>query len=188
MDRKNIILLSGKQGSGKTTLANRLLKALPGSKLIKFADPLYEMQAACLPILKEYGLRPTTMEKDGELLQILGTEYGRKKLGENVWSDVAASRAATFHVFRKHDWVVIDDCRFENEFDAFPTAWRFRLECPKEVRQSRCSYWREADEHPSETGLDAYAADNKFYMTLHTGHMPIELCVKYILTEIGTHG
>jgi hypothetical protein len=63
---------------------------------------------------------------------------------------------------------VIGDCRFENEFDAFPHALRVRLGCPEEVRKSRCSMWRENTQHPSEIGLDKYAKEGWFDLYLHT--------------------
>lgn len=148
-----IILLSGKQGSGKSTLAEGLLNRLPGiTKVMKFADPLYAMHDACLPILKEYGIRDKAMIKDGDLLQILGTEYGRRKIREDLWVEILRQRVNTSLA----DNIIIDDARFINEVNMFPDALKVRLECPVDARKPRVSYWREDQSHPSETGLDSY--------------------------------
>lgn len=167
LEKQKIIVISGKQGSGKSTLSKNLCEALRGVNF-KFAGCIYEMHNLCLPILKAYGVVPKTMDKDGELLQILGTEYGRNKRGADVWVKATQWRIADFSKNFPDHWAIIDDARFENEFDAFPHAWRLRLEASRDVRKRRADYWREADDHPSEIALDKYAADGKFDLTVHT--------------------
>lgn len=164
--QSRIILISGKQGSGKSTASRHLRKWAMQHKLIpseiKFADPLYALHAACLPVLKSFGLRPEDMEKDGELLQVLGTEYGRNRLGNDVWVNVARRCVDKWLAIDTNNICIIDDMRFENEFDAFPDAVRIRLEASEEMRKQRCSYWREDTKHQSEIGLDVYANRGKF--------------------------
>jgi len=169
----NVVLLSGKQGSGKTTFAEALSKVLLPSTQLKFAQHLYTMHDTILPYIKALGLRPDDMEKDGELLQVLGTEYGRKCLGSDCWVNatkyVAEGIVNKFSQMYAQDlWVIIDDARFENEFDAFPEALRVHLSAPESMRRERAHSWREKTDHPSETGLDNYQEQGKFDLYLHT--------------------
>jgi len=168
---KRVFVLSGKQGSGKTTYA-KYLQAMLGTdntKIFKFAEPLYAIHDRCLPVLKELGIRPKEMEKDGELLQVLGTEYGRKRLGENVWVYALLRKIHPWVTASEMNFAIIDDCRFENEFDALKEdAYMIRLQAPEDVRKARCSYWREDVNHISETGLDEYARALKFDVLMNT--------------------
>jgi len=162
---RNIIVISGKQGSGKSTQAEMLqaiaLKDGFVPLRVRFSEVLYELHNVCLPLLKKYGIRDATMEKDGELLQVLGTEYGRKLLGDDVWIKVLRRRVDYWLRVEPH-LIIIDDCRFENEHDAFSDALRVHLECTEEMRKARCSYWRTNTNHPSEIGLDNYIASGRF--------------------------
>ena len=53
-----------------------------GGKVLKFADPLYEMQAE---IYKIAGLKHNSNTKDRKLLQLLGTDWGRNTKFPNIW-------------------------------------------------------------------------------------------------------
>ncbi len=169
---KKVIVISGKQGSGKSTLAKMLQNHFDlldySTQVLKFADTLYAMHDACLPILKAHGIRPESMEKDGELLQILGTEYGRKLLGEDVWAKALMKRLKDFQEITRNSLAFVDDCRFPNEFDILKDqAVLIRLNCSTEVRKERCSYWREKI-HESEIALDEYAEQGKFDIYIDT--------------------
>jgi hypothetical protein len=169
----NIILISGRQGSGKSTLADGLQKFLflrQSFKVfrVKFADTLYKLHTACLPILKDAGVRPEEMTKDGELLQVLGTEYGRKCIDEDVWAKAARRNVDDLLLEYPAAWIIIDDCRFENEFNIFDDAVRVRLFANPKMRQARASYWRKDTNHPSETGLDSYHKQGYFDLEIET--------------------
>lgn len=175
-------------GSGKTTLAKGLVDSLSaeGFKVshLKFADPLYALQDVCLPILKEWGIRPEDMTKDGELLQILGTEYGRNKLGEDVWVNALKRRVGEVLKDEK-SFVVIDDARFENEFMAFrDIALTVRLTADYGKRRARCSYWREDDKHPSEVGLDRFHDLQYFDLYLNTTEEPKDRILKSVVLKV----
>lgn len=152
-----VILISGKMGSGKTTQTKKFIDRL-GASYIKFADPLYECHDAIWDVLEKYGV--TREKKSGDLLQYLGTEFGRKR-DENLWVNIARKRADDF-LAEGRKLLVLDDCRFENEFNAFPEALKVRIECSRDVRKERADSWRENENHPSEIGLDNYAAQGKF--------------------------
>jgi len=170
-----IILISGKQGSGKTTLAQQLKASLGAKRVLhmKFADPLYQIHNAMWNILESYGI--PREEKSGDFLQFVGTEWGRKRDPE-IWVKIARTRA--MRALGDFEFVIIDDCRFENEFDAFPEAFSIRLECDREIRKARAQGWREDETHPSEVGLDGYSTQNKFNLYLMTDSSAIESVVK----------
>lgn len=186
-----VILISGAQGAGKTTLANALLKEarIAGffSQVLKFADPLYKIHDATLERAHAL-LGIPKVAKDGDLLQLLGTEWARKKFGPNVWADalrieIEKLRRTVPVGFKL--LVIVDDCRFENEFDAFPDAVTVRLEVPEEIRKRRATSWRENTLHPSETGLDAYAKAGKFTHYFFGGRDPQDMAA-LILNRIET--
>lgn len=154
--KTNVVLLSGKQGSGKSTVGRMLLeRAWPVDvALFKFADVLYSMHNRLLMELRGYNVPVPT--KDGVLLQLLGTEWGRTVYGENVWVDICKRRVSQWLASGVQRLAVIDDCRFPNELQAFPDALSVRLEAGADARRARCDAWREGN-HVSENALDAYA-------------------------------
>lgn len=165
MGQHQILLLSGKQGSGKTTISRILAEELRSLghtvAFYKFADPLYSIAAATISQAKNWGL-PVPEGKPGRLLQLLGTDWGRECLGEDVWVKCAQRQIEEKIKFYAEElegknfnvYFIIDDCRFKNELDAFPGALKVRLEADYEKRKSRTDGWRETSFHPSETGLD----------------------------------
>ena len=171
-----LVMLSGKQGSGKTTVAEELCSqwmrlGIPTLRY-KFAQPLYEMHDMVYVTAKDYGIEPPAGGKDKDLLQVLGTEWGRNKRGKNLWVRCAQRKiekmtevmqeTKLFHV------VLIDDLRFRNEFDDMGEAIKIRFECHRDVRRGRTPCWREEEDHPSEVDLDYYAAHGKFDLTVAT--------------------
>ncbi len=153
------ILITGKQGSGKTTLAAKLEKyansSTPGPRALreKFAGALYACSEAVLQVLLAAGIE-VARDKQKTLLQLLGTEWGRKQLGEDIWVRALQGRIAASPV--PGPFVIIDDCRFENEFRAFAPTHTYTIRCvaSRDTRRGRCDGWRDNDSHPSETGLD----------------------------------
>ena len=171
-----IVLISGKQGSGKTTLATNLRDLwheVPNNRafIMKFASPLYDMHNFILGYLADHGIK-RDMVKDGPLLQLLGTEWGRKTVSENIWVDLLKAKIKKSQdpsrSYGARQLFIIEDCRFRNEFDAFPDAVKIRLECSLEARQWRCEAWRPNDTHESEMDLDGYSLNNKFDLTFDT--------------------
>lgn len=112
-----VIALTGVAGSGKSTVAGMLHDY--GYTLVKFAAPLKAMIRALgfgdeeiegwrkeIPIDFLCGKTPR------QAMQTLGTEWGRKCIGEDFWVNAWMQDARRF----RH--VVVDDCRFPNEAQA----------------------------------------------------------------------
>jgi hypothetical protein len=126
MGRK-LIGFCGYARSGKDAAAKVLVER-HGFVKVSFAEPLRKMLYALNPIIAYFGLCDEAAKRVQDvvdalgwdqakvmypeiryLLQRLGTEAGRRHLGDSVWVDLAMAEVA------KHDKVVITDCRFANE-------------------------------------------------------------------------
>ena len=135
-----IIGFTGKAGSGKATRATELERL--GWRRMSFADPIRAMLQAWLNISVEAGgteaaadlqdakqyaeLKELPMAMWGEktlrqMMQLLGTEFGRDKVDPDTWVKTMRLRIASLEhghgKSRKADElrIVIDDVRFENE-------------------------------------------------------------------------
>lgn len=181
---KQLILISGAQGSGKTSTQNEIIRRVTGKRgwqIVNFADVIYEMHDRILEVLYKFIPR-RELVKDGPLLQLLGTEWGRKTIDENIWVRIAQEK---YRQVQSEDClVIVGDCRFENEFDAFPQALRVRLECPEKIRKDRCSMWRENTKHSSEIALDEYARQGKFDLYIDTSKISCEHATTLIMAQI----
>lgn len=167
MNNKLIILISGKMGSGKTTLSNALqahFSEIINTEQMKFAGIIYEIHDAVIEISKKYNM-PLSSGKDRTLLQLLGTEWGRKTKGENVWVDAVMQKVSNSNA----GCVILDDLRFMNELKAFskmPYTISIRLNCPESIRKERAGSSWSATPHASELELDGL--DNEFDFVFDT--------------------
>ena len=132
-----VVAFSGYGRSGKDSCAQHLVN-LHGFERIAFADALKDVLYALNPVvLVGSGRRVRAVVDAGgwegakeiteirELLQRLGTEAGRKILGDNIWIDTAFRRATS-------DRIAVSDCRFPNEAEAVKAmgGYVFRVERP----------------------------------------------------------
>lgn len=183
-----VVLISGKQGSGKTTLQKALCHEWTASprmgdgRAFNFADIIYEMHDKVLAVLHNYW-PDRNLVKDGPLLQLLGTQWGRDTIDTDIWVKCMVKKLEVMAQFNV-GLAVVGDCRFENEFDAFPDALRVRLYCPESTRKLRCSMWRDNVLHPSEIGLDEYHVKNKFDLVLQTHTMTLEQAVFAVFNKL----
>lgn len=139
---KNILVISGKQYSGKDTLAKILLEKMPGFKRIGIGD------AIKIEYGKQKNLTFEQIEKDKHLYRSdlieLGN-WGRAK-SPKYWLEKISDM----------DKIIIPDVRMEFEADFFKQkgAFLIRVESTKENRNKRGTLIREND--PTETALDNY--------------------------------
>lgn len=120
-----VIALCGYAGSGKDTAAEALIQE--GWQRVSFADPIREMALAIDPLLicgarlskqvAKYGWDTVKgWPEPRKLLQRIGTEAGRKILGQYVWIDLAFEKVKAARE-AKCPGVVFTDLRFPNEYN-----------------------------------------------------------------------
>lgn len=150
------LAILGKMRSGKDTVAN-FLKNEFGGQIIKFADPLYEMQKAIYNIAD---LPYTENTKDRKLLQYLGTQWGRETIDSGLWVNLMDKKLS--NELTNETNLYCTDCRFPNE------AFLLRRHGFHFVRVERSEEDRIAAgasnlDHESETALDDFIVPDKIY-------------------------
>lgn len=123
--KARLVMFCGRAGAGKSTAAGLLAAALRDAgeraRVLSFADPLRRMLSA-MGVEPEWMAYPKKEESGHPLLmgrtprwalQTLGTEWGRRLIGEDIWANHLRWRAEGC----LHDgvWPIVDDCRFPNE-------------------------------------------------------------------------
>lgn len=105
-----IIGISGYAGSGKSTLARKLVQNIVGVAVASMAAPVY---AIAKIITGDSDFNKSRHYFNGkftgrELLQRIGTEFGREMITQNIWVNLFESKTA-------NGVYVCDDIRFPNE-------------------------------------------------------------------------
>jgi hypothetical protein len=161
--KKLIIGISGKMGTGKSTVTNILVEALGKhrSERISLAKPIYNAQDA---LYKMYGLEMEG-EKDRDLLIAIGL-WGRNK-NPDFWLD----QLAKYAIETDKEVLICDDVRFENEAN-FIDKVGFLIRIDGEQRGSNVDISRKED--PTECSLDTYNFKHRVSNTLS----PEDMCKK----------
>lgn len=149
LEKRFIILISGKQRAGKTTMANMLAKHhfLCFSPIVmSFATPL-KIASQLMGFAED--------DKQRKFKQILGTDIGRNLIDYDVWVKLAMKHLN--HDFA-HRLFIFDDTRFKNENtfvrDNFfsDRIYHIHIESDRNERKKRGQL--EGEDHPSEQGTD----------------------------------
>jgi len=121
-----LVGLTGPAGAGKDSAADHLC-AKYGFVRAAFADPIRDMLAQLLEALgvdhavmterhlKEQPLIDLHDKSSRQLMQTLGTEWGRKLVGANLWVRAMEVRMGLSTGAPVNDRIVITDVRFANE-------------------------------------------------------------------------
>ena len=155
MIRPPIIGISGRARVGKDTLAEAVLRLGAATYRYGFADPLRRMLHAGFGIdladahwiarkdlpLPEYGRSPRQM------LQTLGTEWGRSLVCRDVWVRLANDEFLT-----RGPGMCITDVRFDNEADWIRSNGGMVIH----ITRARASM---VNAHVSEDGIIRHASD-----------------------------
>lgn len=151
-----IIGLTGRKGSGKSTVAE-ILNNKFNYKTMSFATPIKDMlmsMGLTEDEIYDPELKEKKIERFGksprEMLQLLGTEFGRNLITDDVWVRVLEAK------IEPDDQIVIDDIRFPNE------AEMVRGKGGKIVRVTRAGQeLGMVDIHVSEAGIPLELIDHE---------------------------
>lgn len=112
-----IIGFNGKMGVGKSTAIRFLEDYYPNSTVhvVKFAQPLYDMQEYIYRRITPVYRRGPTFIKDRKLLQWLGTDWGRDTIMQNLWVEIWKDEVRQIQKENPNAVIVCDDVRFDNE-------------------------------------------------------------------------
>ena len=117
--KPKIIGLSGKARSGKDTAAG-MLKTAFNAKTVAFADPIRDAMRVLFDFNEEHfngSLKEVVVPWIGksprQLMQTLGTEWGRNIVNNDIWRILAARKIE--QITDSFDHAVVTDVRFENE-------------------------------------------------------------------------
>lgn len=167
--RPLIIALSGAAGSGKDTIANRLMESGAWGKYA-FAAPLKKGVSAMFNIPMEDLENPITKNvpsyKFGRsiryMLQTIGTEYGRHLIADDVWIQLAKENIERqlLHVNN----IAITDCRFENEADMVHAMGGYVIRIIRDENPHTAIIASNAiSNHASESGFPVEKCDFTLY-------------------------
>lgn len=113
-----IIGFTASMGAGKSTAVDLLKKKAGHVELVKFAQPLYDMQEFVYDRISSVHKRSENFIKDRKLLQWLGTDWGRDTISETLWVDLWKAKVRNTqekHAYAPNLTIVCDDVRFDNE-------------------------------------------------------------------------
>jgi hypothetical protein len=159
-----LIGTSGYARSGKDTVAN-ILVGSHGFTRVAFADILRDAVYTLNPFVGPWTDLQSVVDQHGweyaktdgpkyqheevrRLLQVMGTDVGRRLFGDNVWVD------SLFSTLEPEKDYVVSDCRFVNEADAI------RARGGQVIRVERPGT-APINGHLSETALDDYGFDHR---------------------------
>lgn len=163
--KPTIIAFTGPMGAGKSEAIQTLREFrkqsgyIPDSNviLVKFAQPLYDMQEFIYNRVESVFQRPDDFIKDRFLLQWLGTEWGRNTIDKDLW--VKLWVAAVQQIAKRNPSAVIvcDDCRFDNEAEVVKSVGGIIVKISTAKNGERIDTSRAT--HASEAGISFQYVD-----------------------------
>lgn len=170
-----LVALTGKARTGKSTIADYLTEAHDFTQ-VSFAFPLKQsimnMFSLDSKVLESSDSKETVLPWLGksprELMQTLGTEWGRDLVHPNIWIILAERKVEEIKAKNRHKGIVLTDVRFENEADWAKRQGFHLWRVNKQDAQPISS-------HPSESGVavsnfDVFINNNEglsdLYMTV----------------------
>ncbi|MDA9207350.1 hypothetical protein N9O61_00550 [Octadecabacter sp.] len=157
----NLVGFSGRQGSGKTTLSELLVREY-GFSAVSVASPIKEMLLSLglsrdevFGSSKEDACELLCGKTPRHAMRTLGTEWGRKLIGPSLWTNVWRNRVGTALVNGK---VIVDDIRFDDEADVIKKFGGTVIEIVREQADTV--------EHISESGISSVYIDHRHNNTV----------------------
>ena len=181
----NTIIISGKAGSGKDTVANFMKEELErhGKRVlvIHYGD-------AVKWVLREFFNWDGKKDTVGRtLLQRVGTDIVRAQF-PNYWTGIVVGLLKAFEPYSDFDVALVPDARFPNEVNIALETLDNCIAVRINRRNADGSEWinpnltEEQRQHPSETSLDCFAFD--YVIHNDEGLDTLEESAKTILTDL----
>lgn len=159
-----VIAISGDwHGAGKTTAAIELQRRIPNSEIISLATPIKEFAHSL-------GWKGIKDKKGRRLLQLLGTECGRKCIREAIWVDKWLEAALA----SGKSTIICDDLRFQSEYQFLKQyADCTFIHVHKKVNPF-VALWRHLTAHESERGIKFDRALSHPHYTIFNNYKTVE--------------
>lgn len=159
----NLIGFTGQMGVGKST-AIQLLRSLMHNRnldihLVKFAQPLYDIQELVYKRIDSVYDRPENFVKDRKLLQWLGTDWGRDTISQSLWIDIWEAEVKRVWGCNPMMLVVCDDVRFDNEASIFKSLGGKIIKLESNRNVERVDTKAGIANHKSEAGVNPQYID-----------------------------
>lgn len=163
-----IIGFSGGMGVGKSTAIKILEDLYPSHPvfLVKFAQPLYDIQEAVYDRISSVYSRPSDFKKDRKLLQWLGTDWGRDTISNTLWVDLwkaSVEEVKRDHVFLDEPIIVCDDVRFDNEAETLKELGGYVIKLVRPNNTAHAEGGQGIVNHKSESGISENLLDFVVY-------------------------
>lgn len=155
-----ILGFAGSMGSGKSTAISFLQKHTGRKvRLVKFAQPLYDIQEFVYDRIKSVHKRDASFVKDRKLLQWVGTEWGRGTISETLWVDLWKAEVAKLRHHYPEDILVCDDVRFDNEAGTIRSIGGKVIRITSKKNLERITTANGIQNHSSEKGISDNLVD-----------------------------
>lgn len=159
-----LIGFTGKMGVGKSTAINCIRDFQDNSvKLVKFAQPLYDIQEYIYNRISTVHERNSTFTKDRKLLQWLGTDWGRDGISQTLWVDLWEHEVKRLHQTQPSAVIVCDDLRFDNEAEIIKKLGGTIIKLESDASGNRIDITSGIVNHASESGINSKYVDGTIH-------------------------
>jgi len=179
-ERTVLVGLSGKAGSGKSTIAQQLVDNYGFIKL-SFSEELKRLCWHYFPSIMALGKLNELCRKT---LQKIGQVF--RDINPNVWVNILISQL-NYHLARDSNVrIVVDDVRYLNEVHALLLHGFTIIRVERDVELRKQAGYNVSDFHQSEVELDDY--ENWDLVVWNNGEYPFTEAVETIVAFLGLDG
>lgn len=148
-----LIAFNGGMGCGKSTALETIktYTDLP-VRLVKFAQPLYDMQEMLYTRISSVIKRDESFVKDRKLLQWLGTDWGRG-LDQDLWIKLWKAQVESELEKYPNAVIVCDDVRFDNEAEVIKSLSGTIIQIKRDSNAEHAIGGKGITNHASEAGI-----------------------------------